>query len=114
NDVRRGEKELHVRKIAVQFLAQDVHVLRSRLVLWSKRDKDFAVRLTDGSVVAKSEVNSAHRQTDVIEHVVYFVRRNYLANGATNSIKTLFRRLEVCPRGFAHRQWVVPGVERRT
>src|SRR5205823_10017215 len=85
NDVRRGEKELHVRKIPVQFLAQDVHVLRSRLVLWSKRDKNFAVSFTDGGVVAKSEVNSAHWQTDVIEQVVYFFWWNHLANSATDS-----------------------------
>ena len=113
NDVRRREKELHVRKIAVQFLAQDVHVLRSRLVLWSERDQNFAVRLTDGSVVAESEINSARRQTDVIKHVVYFVRRNHLANGATDLIKALLRRFEPCSSWCTHVQSELSGVHRR-
>src|SRR5205814_8676787 len=113
HDVRRGEKELHVRKIAVQFLAQDVHVLRRRLVLWSERDKNFAVGLTDGGVVAESEINSAHRQSDVIQHVVYFVRRNHFANGAPDLIKPLLRRFEPRSRRCAHVQSQLPGVYHR-
>src|SRR5205823_1331007 len=58
NDVRRGEEKLHVRKIAVQFLAQNANVLGGRPVLWSKCDENFAVSLTDGGVVAEGEINS--------------------------------------------------------
>src|SRR5206468_11970055 len=113
NDVRRSEKELHVRKIAVQFLAQDVHVLRRPLMLWSERDKNFSVSLTDGGVVAESEINSAHRQTDVIQHVVYFVRRNHLTNGSADLIKALLRRFEPCSRWCAHMQPKLPGAHHR-
>ena len=112
DDIWRGEIKFHVRKIVMQFLSQDFHVLRSRLVVGIESDQNFAIGRADRRIVTKGEINPACRQPDVIEHVLDFVRRNDFANYATHLKKSFLGRFEPSACGGSHMQTKLAGIDR--
>src|SRR5262245_20996930 len=97
----------------MQFFAQDAHVICGRPVLGLKRYENFAIGLANGRVVTESEINSAHRQPNVVQHIIDFVWWNHLANLASYLIKTFFRCFEPGTCWCAHVQAKLTRINRR-
>ena len=110
NNIRSRKIKFHVRKIAMQFLAQGAHVLRGRFVFRIQRDQNLAIRRANRRAVAESEINSAHGQPDVVQDVLDLVWRNHFTYRTAHFVKTFLGCFESRPRGRTHVQAKLTGV----
>src|SRR5258707_9355108 len=80
-------------------------------MIWIEGDKDFTVSRADGRIVTEGEINSARRQSDIIKHVLDFVRWNDFANGVPYLKKSLLGRFEARAGGCAHMPSELAGID---
>ncbi len=111
--VRRRKEERRPRKLRAQISTQNpripLRILRSRL----QRNLNIAIRVRDRRRPAEREVNSAVRQSNIIQDQLHSVRRNLRPDLLLDRRKILLRILQPQPRRRIHMQLHLPRVHIR-
>ena len=57
----------------MQFLAQNAHVLRGWFVLRVERNQNLAVGGANRRTITESQINSANRESDIVQNIADLV-----------------------------------------